>query len=29
MGYPVRDDIYTIDQAQAELLRVLKGGAAK
>lgn len=29
MGYPVRDDIYTIDRACAEFLRVLKGGAAQ
>lgn len=29
MGYPVRGDVYTLPQAKAELLRVLKGGAAQ
>ena len=29
MGYPVRSDVYTLPQAKAELLRVLKGGAAQ
>lgn len=29
MGYPIRDDVYTLEQARAEFLRVLKGGAPK